>query len=254
MGSRSSETTTKGTSGPSAWQLPALNFSIEEMMRQFQEGISAYEGETIAGFTPEEQEAQRGIFDFARGPGQGAADAYTASLTSALNPQQEDPFARRLGDIAAEDIGRDFNEYILPGIRGEAIAAGQTSGSGRAKSERLAGEAAGGQIADVRTKLLSDAYTRNLASRDFALGLGDEALTAGAAPQILMGDVAAQIRAMEQAGLDADQQEYYFNQFMPLMLLQQLFGMASTGLGSEETATTSGPPSFWEQIFGSTLI
>lgn len=161
--------------GGAVWnqQSPYLQDVYAQGQRQYQMGGGEGQGQFNAGgqaLTGSDQAYQRsmqqqqqanGYFQGSMGGVNAANQGYgqsMANLSGMANPNQANPML----DIYAKQLGQNLNEQILPGMRGQAAAAGQLGGSRDQIGQALATSRTGQQLQDFAGQLYSDDQNRAL--------------------------------------------------------------------------------------------
>jgi hypothetical protein len=177
------------------------------------------------------------------------------------------------------DLAQTFKEQVLPGIRGEAINAGQFGGSRQGVAEGLATqglmesmlgagmgmyntaldrqmEAIGmgtGVAGDAVSRMLEasqgigDLYGGSTDTMLKALGLSPQTMSMGLTPAQIYGQVGGAQTAQEQAAINEAMQRYFYNQQAPWSALNNytsiLAGIPTGAFGTSEmsTDTASNP-------------
>jgi len=187
-------------------------------------GYKAFTGPTIAEFTPEQLEAQRGLaglagFDISVDPTTGertvtqtgpgiTADRF-AEAEALIRGQPEEftgdvaekfmsPFQQAVVDIEKREAQQKFEQEVLPKVQAAAIQSGSFGGSRGAllESEALRGQ--GQLLSDIQRKGSQAAYDRGL--KAFEMQKGREAATAQGLTGLATGEFGQ--RAKELSGIE----------------------------------------------------
>lgn len=107
--------------------------------------------------------------------GQGALDPTTA-MQKMLSGQPDNPYLQQQIDAMSQNMARNVNENVMPGLRSEALASGQYGGSRQGIAEGLAMSRMNQDLAPAITNLLGGSY-ENAQNRMFgtASQLNDQA-------------------------------------------------------------------------------
>lgn len=88
---------------------------------------------------------------------QGRLDP-TRSMISLLSGKADNPFLQRQANAITADLTRNLNENVMPGIRSQALAAGQYGGSRQGIAEGLAASRLNQDLAPALTGMFSNAH------------------------------------------------------------------------------------------------
>lgn len=225
--------------GPPAFAQPFIQETLqrgaEQLLRRPQQ---FFPGQTVAGFTPTELQAQQVAIGAAgaQAPLVGAAGEAQRFL---LSPQQLlQATTARQAQLAAQPVVQAFQEQVLPSIRGQAIAAGGLGGTRQGVAEGLAA----GRTAEALARQSAGIFGRGLETTLGALGTGLSLAPQTAALQALpaqtLAGVGGQQRAMEQALINAARERFQFQQQAPRAAIQEFAGLlGGLPLGQQQVAT-----------------
>ena len=172
--------------------------------------------------------------------GVGGASSYFLDPNN-LSPDAN-PYLNATIGAAVRPLQQQFQETVLPGIRGGAISAGQLGGSRQGVAEGIAAGRFGDAIGDVTSGIAGQNFQ---AGQDRMLSAINSSPTTAAAllgPAGTLSTIGGQ-----QYGLEAAQNEEAYNraiqkQLAPYLAAKDVIGLAS-GLGSgTSTTTTPGSP------------
>ena len=204
-------------------------------------GPSYYGGQTLAGFTPAEQAAQRATTTYAMGPRAGAqqAAAEKASIGGMgghVDYSQFQPMANVYGQQYLSEIQKN-----MPGVR-QSMVEYQPGGGSR-------GDIVQGQIAGAASK--------NLAQNLAGLYGGAYSAAQERVPQMMsqygsimnapmetygaVGGIGEQQRAMQQEAMNRQMAKYQYESTAPQAALQNYMSMVSGDYGAATRQTTPGP-------------
>jgi hypothetical protein len=204
-------------------------------------GPDYYGGPTVAGFSPEQQLAQRSTMGYATGPRpaaqQAAAEkAMIGGLGGQVDYNQFQPMADVYGQQYLSEIQKN-----MPAVRQSMVEYQPGGGSrGDIVQGQIAG-AAGKNLAQNLAGLYGGAYS---AAQERVPQFAQQYPTIMGAPLGMsqaMGDVGEQRRAMSQAGIDADVARYNYQQMAPYQALANYMGTVSGDYGGSSRMTQPGP-------------
>lgn len=187
-------------------------------------GPQFYPGQMTAGFNPTEKAAQGSLLNFATSfaPGflKSTQDTQKYLTTTALDPTNN-PYLAKAASAAARPIGQNLAEYILPNIRGGAMASGMYGSSRQGIAEGLAAGRASQEIGDLTSRMYSEAYDSGLRSATTAQALAPQIMSMGTVPANALSAVGQQQRTFEQALIDEQIQRFMYGQNLPWQQLSQ---------------------------------
>lgn len=199
-----------------------------------------FPGQTVAGFSPLEQEAQQGAADFARGGLQDlagqAAGAQQFLLGDVLSPFSN-PAIQQAAQGAIRPVFQQLQENVLPGIRSGFVASGQLGSPRQGIAEGLAIDRATQSALDTTSDIFSQAYGQGLDAFTKGLALTPQTAQLGLQPSAVLGGVGAQQRALDQALIDEAVARHEFEQAAPfaeLGALQQLVQGSAGGTSAQQ--------------------
>lgn len=216
--------------------------------------MQSYSGPTVAGFTPNQTQAQQGALTAAAGPGQQIAGQAAGAESALTNPNLLDIAHNPTFTGAASGIqsmsNQNLLQNILPAIKsGATIDAGQYSGGGT-----RAGVAEGVAAGNAQTGVSN--AVEQLAQQMYGQGLGAMATGVQNAPtaqgaQLFGPGVQAGVGGAEQ-GLTQEQMNaamtnFYASQQMPFMQASNIMSLlgampGGTGIGTSTGATPGVSP------------
>ena len=213
--------------------------------QRMDEGYKPYEGQTIAGLTPEQTEAMAGIsglvgttaplYDEALGITRGLGEKFTADTAK----EYMSPYQQAVIDIEKREAQTDFQRDIMPQFEKQAVDAGGMSGMG-SRAAIQAAELGGRQmerLGDIQTKGLQRAYAdaQNMFAQQKAREAGMASAISSAAPQRLKAGLAEygakqavgqEKQALEQQALDEAYYKHLEKQAFPEEQLAKYSGFA----------------------------
>lgn len=241
-----STTETTSTQAPSEFAQPFLQYGMSEALRQYQQGAPQfYQGQTYAGFAPQQEQALR-------------AQEARALAGSPLTQQAQATMGSFLGSMGPE------GQYIPPqqsGLLTGAIDRALSPVQQRMESA-LAQRGRTGSAAGTRamTETLGN-VAADLAYRDYATQRAQAMQAAQLAPSLAaqdyydigqLGQVGAQRQQLAQQGIDEAMQRYQYEQLSPQQQLQQYQNLiAGFPMGGTTTQVTPYyEPSRGQQFLG----
>jgi hypothetical protein len=204
----------------------------------------AYTGETVAPFTAPQVQGQQQVLG-------SAVPAQQTAANNALQQNQflandvlfpgTNPALQGYMDAAVRPIYQNLTEQALPAVRQEAIGTGGFGGSRQGIAEGLASRGASQAAGDVSSKIASEGYGQGLDAYVKGLALTPTVQTAQSQPGVTASGVGDVQQARDQALLDQQAQNYYFNQQAPFLTAQQIAGI-SAGIPGGSTTTSATTP------------
>ena len=256
-GSDKTTDTTASESGPSKFQMPFLQKIFDEAARLYRGKPLEYGPSRVARFNPNEVSAQAGALNYARGGARDVAanaqEGLEFALGDVLSPDSN-PNLAKYAEGAARPIFQNLTENVLPSIRGSAIDAGVLGSSRQGIAEGLAVDRTAQDALDTTSRIYSDAYNRGLQTFETGLNLAPEVQMMGLTPYSIEAGVGAQQRAYDQALVDEGVERFQFGQYEPWLRLAQFLSMVGGDFGGEGTSETESTASWFEKLFGTTMI
>ncbi len=236
-----------------------------------QSAYTPYQGQRIAGFTPDQQEAQQltrqGIGQFM--PAYNAGVATTAATTTPFNASSLDaymnPYTSKVTDEIARLGNQNFTNNILPGINSQFTGNGMFGSSRNAVALGRAAEATQQDITGQQSNALQQGYqnSMNTYQTDQARNLqaGQDLVNEAQSGQNLYGaDVNAltasgqQQQTQQQMGLDTGYNDFLTQQQYPEAQAQFfnniVRGIPQTGLVTAQTQNYGGAGNQISQALG----
>lgn len=208
-----------------------------------------YQGDTVADFTNPQVQGQQMALG-AAGAQQGLANSGAASGNfwangDVWNPQNNEMLQGAV-NAAVRPITENFQEKVMPGIRGEAIQAGQQfGGSRRGVAEGIAAREYGRAVGDTASKVVNQNYQTNVDAQMKALGLIPQLQGAQVAPALTTSGVGDVQQGQQQREIDADVSGFNYDQMAPFLqskeILSLLQGLPGGSVTSTATATQPQP-------------
>lgn len=241
MGSKTKQATSTTNTAPWEAQQPYIKEGLADAQTLYKTSKPNYfPGSTVAGFSPEQQQAQAMGADRARhgNAGMGYAQSYNNDVLQGkyLN-----------SDPNQGAVFQNIMQKVLPGV------SSQFSSSGRYGSDLHA---------DTSARALTEAYAP-YASQQYQAGLDNMNAAANRAPQFAandytdlaaLNDVGAQKQSLAQNELGDAVNRFNYNRDFAANNLGQYQGFIGGNYGGTTTsATPYQQPSIWSQIAGGAL-
>lgn len=232
MGNKSPPTTTSTTKQElSPEQRQIINLAMPSIKEWAGSEYPFYDGSTVAGFTPEQTQAQQGYVaggtaGQALGGQAGQSQQFMLGLDQ-LNPGSN-PYISAIADQITGKMTEGLLQQTLPAIRGGAIQGGGMYGGGSTR-QGLAEVGAVNAVADQTGNALERLYFDN-----YNTGLNNIARAQQLNPSIqsqqlfganILDAVGSQKQAMEQALLNEQLQKWAMETYGPLTRSQELMGL-----------------------------
>ncbi len=240
MGSKQATSTASNTSEPWAEQKPYITQGLSEAQKIYQSsGPSYFPGSTVAGFSPEQQQAQTLGANRALG-GNATMDAAENWTNKAIGGAfSQDPYSSQ--------VFNNIQSKVLPSVNAQFSAAGRYGS---------------GAHADTATRALTESFAP-YASQMYQQGVDRQQSAAGMAPTFAQNDYAdlaalqdigQQKQLMGQSELDDARARFDYAQDLPGNKLAQYMGFIGGNYGGTTTsATPYYKPSFAQQAAGGAL-
>jgi len=233
---------TTQTSEPWAEQKKYLTEGFEQAGGIYGKGApDYYPGASLAGFTPAQEAAQKGVAGYATGPraaGQQAhaEGALTRGLSGEVDLTKFNPMMNALGS----QMKSQLTGSVLPGIR-QSMVEYQPGGSSRGDLvQSQAISAANQQMMNKAAEMYGGAYQ---GAQDRATQWGSQYPSIMGAPLSMygaLGDVGAQQRSMQQEAINRDMSKYDYNANKDANQLANYMSMISGDYGGTTTKTAPG--------------
>lgn len=231
-GSSGTQTVTQNNSPP-AYALPGLQQGATDLATNYAKGAPAYyPGQTVAPFSPQQQQSIQGITNLATGGNQTLTDA-NKQLDSTIN-----------GDYLNSN---PYFSQVAQNVRqptDSAFASGGRYDSGQ-------------HDAAVASALAPYAYQNYAAERQNQLSAINQAPAIDQAQYYglgQLGNVGAAVQQQGQNVLNADQTKYNYNQNKDQSWIQQYLATLNGAQGGSSTTTSPiYQPSPWSQVAGAGL-
>jgi hypothetical protein len=240
VGSKTEQASSTTQSEPWKEQRPHITFGMDQARKIYDKpGPSYFPGSTVAGFSPNQIQAQqRGVSRATQGnAGMGYGQAYNNDVLQ----------GKYLEDPNEGMMFQNIQQRVLPSVNSQFMGAGR-SGS------NLHG--------DTLTRALTEAYAP-YATQMRQYGLGQMDAAANRAPTFAandyadiaaQGDIGAQQQGMAQNELQDAMNRYNYDKDLESNKLAQYMGFIGGNYGGTTTSTTPyQKPSIWSQLGGAAL-
>ncbi len=209
-----------------------------------------YSGTTLAGFTPAQTAAQKGLANYVTGPRAAGQQSYAeGALTRGLSGKIDTTKFNPMMDALGRQMQTQLQANVLPGIR-QSMVQYQPGGSTRGDLvQTQAISAANQQMLDKAAQMYGGAYE---SAQDRATDWGRMYPSIMGAPLSMysaLGDVGAQQRSMQQEAINRDMAKYQYDSTKPQQQLANYMSMISGDYGGTTTKTAPGPD-YGGQILG----
>ena len=248
MGGGGSTQTTTQESEP--WEVlqPYLKDVYSQAQSQFRgPAPQYYSGQTIAGFTPAQLQAQQNIQNFATtGASQvlnPALSAYQYGTGSSILDVARNPYVQGMAQGAVSDVMSQLTPQMAD-IRSGAIMSGGYGGSRQGIAEGMALAGAADAATRAAADIYGQAYGQGLDTQTSTLGMTGDMLRAGLMPSSALAASGAEQQALQQQQLLADKAKFDYEQNKAAGQLAQYQSLLSgtAGLvGNAGTTTTTQP-------------
>jgi hypothetical protein len=250
----------------------------QEMYKaETERGYDPYTGETIAGFTPQEEQALKGLeglvgttkpyLDEAVETYRKGGDQFTAEVAQ----QYMSPYQQAVTDIEKRKAQENFEANVMPAFEAQAISQGGGPGGLGTRAGIQAAELQRGQsqlLADIEAQGLQRAYAdartgfeaqkkREQTMADSIARAGTGILAGGIQEQGALQAAGEQRRGMGQAVLDEAYGKFLEEKNFPKQTLSDysstIYGAApsfKSGVGARTTTEMRGAPSMGQQLLG----
>ena len=167
--------------------------------QKMEAGAPTYEGKTIAGFTPEQEQLFTGLQSLqgTQAPKFAEAEALTRGTAEKITPDEVqeymNPYQQAVVDIEKREAQKQYESTVVPQLAAQAAATGGFGGSRQAILEGMASEANQRLLGDIQAKGSAQAY--------------QDAMSNIAAQRQREGAAGAQLATMAPAGFQAQAQE-----------------------------------------------
>ena len=204
----------------------------------------------VTGFDPNQTAAQEGVLGKMGGLQEMSGNLASAQnfLTSDVMDVNKNTALKGAVDAAMRPITENFQNVVMPGVRGNAIGAGALGSPKANATGQVASDQYLRQIGDTSSTMYNKAYSDNLEAMIRGTALAPQSMQASLFPEIAQEGIGAQRRELTEA-----QNSRGFNQQMlPFQLGTQLISSAAGAPGAGSTSTVQGaaPKTNWTQLLG----
>ncbi len=132
--------------------------------QKMEAGAPIYEGKTIAGYTPEQEQLFSGLQSLqgTQAPKFAEAEALTRGTAARVTPDEVqeymNPYQQAVVDIEKREAEKQYQSTVVPQLAAQAAAAGSFGGSRQGILEGMASEANQRLQADIQAKGSAQAY------------------------------------------------------------------------------------------------
>lgn len=224
-----------------------------------------FQGDTVAGFSPEQLAAQQAAMNFAQG---GAGDLYQQLLGAGNTADQfmqnafadpsQQPGFQQVANWLTQQSNQNLTENLLPALESGSIVNGMMGGSGGDRTRALTAARSQQGLDGTLGQMLMQAYQGNqqnaLSAMGMAPGLAGATAEMGLLPSTIMGRVGQQNQAMDQALINAAIDRWNFEQQAPYThagAIQGLQGNVGQYGGTTHTTQQTKTPFGFNQLLGS---
>lgn len=237
-------TTTTQELSPEQQQLISLVIPTAEQI--IKEPPTQFPGSAIAPFDPLQVQAQENVLQLAGPEGPLTQFSNQAQMAGQflLGPvlfPESNPALQAAVDAAVRPLTENFQNVVLPGIRGEAITAGGFGGSRQGIAEGLAAQGLTRSIGDVSAGIQANAFQQSLDAMVKALFAAPQTAQLPFTSPGAIEAVGAQRRALEQAQLSEEAQRFISEQLIPFATAQDVAALAFGLPGGQITSTSTLP-------------
>lgn len=218
-----------------------------------------YQGSQVAGFDPSQTKGQNMALDAAGLQKYLTTNAVQSNkflLGDIWNPQSN-PALQGAIDASIRPVTQQYQETVLPGLRDEFQAAGQSfGGSRRGVAEGIAGRGYLNTVGDTSSKLVQDQYGNNLRAMVQGLGLVPQTTQAALQPAQTVSGVGDIRQRMQQALLNQNVSNFNYDQYAPFLQSKELLSLLGGLPGGTTTSTANNPPQapWWQQALGGGMM
>lgn len=255
LGGKTKEQTTSTASTTSPWgpQQPYLEklFSRADSLYK-SGGPQFFQGNQVAGLSPDTVEAQNYLRGLTKGPLQQSADAGMGALLAGYNAPNLDknPYFSGAVDAAINPVVRAFNEDVLPQIRRSAVATGSYGDSRMGVVEGIATDRLQQNLLDMTSRMSLNAYDSGMENSMRALALAPQTTQMVMAPGQILDSIGNQNRAFQQALIDAEMAKWNFTQNAPTNNLVNYQNLITGNYGGTSTGTSTAPVARTNPLMG----
>lgn len=211
------------------------------------------EGSSIAGFTPEQMQAQQEALGVALPQAKQLSGQAGSAQSKLLDPNfmlKPNDYLLEHASNVRQQGGDEFMEQIAPAIRKDVQAAGGSYSGGSTRGGIAEGLAAGKSskgVSDAIADMFFRNYQTGLTGMQKAVTDNDEVMNQSLMPSNIMNAVGGEKQKMQQALMDEEAAKFYAEQDIPLLQAQQIMALlgqmpGSTGVGTVQGAMPKSNP------------
>lgn len=196
----------------------------------------------VPGFDPAQVQAQGGMLAKAGAGGpleqlsSNAAGATNFLTSGDVMDVSRNPHLQGAVDAAVRPLTEQFQQSVMPSVRGGAIQAGALGSSKAGQARDQAANAYMRNVGDTSANLLNQAYGQNLEAMLKGIALTPQTQSASLFPQIVQDTVGGQRRTLQQQ----QQQQAFDEEMFPFQMGLQLLGASAATPGGGTTAAVTG--------------
>lgn len=220
------------------------------------QGLAPYGGSTVAP-QPQDRATAQGL---ATGAAQGIAPyigdllnswkfTQGAALSPSTNPALQDTI-----NASVRPLLENYQQSVMPAINQGGVADGQSGSSRQGVAQGIATQTLMHQIGDTSASVANQGYQAGLDALVKGMALGPQTLGTALLPSNIYDSVGAQQQQQNQSTLDAQQQQFYTNKFLPLQIAGNVAGMAFGMPGGGGSSTAVGPSGANQPSSGLSLL
>lgn len=203
-----------------------------------------YQGSQVAPFDPSQvagQEMALGAAGTQAGIAGNAANANQFYTSGDIWNPSSNPNLQGAIDAAVRPVTQQYQETVLPGIRGEAGRTGNVGSTRAGVAEGIAARGYGDTVADTAAKITQQQYGTNVDAQLKAMGLVptvQSAQTVPASTTSAVGDVRQQLA---QRLLGEGAANFNYDQLAPFLQAKEILSLVS-GIPGGTTVSTGNNP------------
>ncbi len=196
----------------------------------------------VPGFDPAQVQAQEGTLakaapggDLEKLASNGARATNFLTSGDVMN-LDSNPHLRGAVDAAVRPLTENFQNVVMPGVRGGAIQAGALGSSKARQAGDYAASTYLRSVGDSTNQLLNQAYGQNLDAMLKGIALTPQSQSASLFPQVAQDTVGGQRRTLQQQ----QAQQSFDDEMFPFTMGLQLLGASAATPGGGTTGTVTG--------------
>jgi hypothetical protein len=237
------DTTQIQKADPWARQQPYLTSGFSQALENYNTPYEYYPGQTFVPRGQYELGADYGMLQYAnQGMIPQAAQA-VGTQSQMLNAPDlaNNPYVAQYTKAMNERLATDFNQNVMPGIRGDAVAAGQVGSSRQGVAEGLASQGLSRAMADQTAQFYNQAYGQGLDQQVKAMALAPQTMGLGLMPYQTMAEVGGRFTGDQQQYLNEDMARWQFAQSERDAALSRYMSTIRGDFGGSTTTTGPNP-------------